>query len=233
MTLAALALALTVHATVTPAHTAQLVPVSVAISVVNRGHAAQTLEFPSADLFDVQVRDKDGKVVFDSNRGYKPIEVHRKLYVPIGTSRVAAFVWNALGDDRHAPAPGTYDVHVEMQSTSEHLVADVPLVLDPPATVSAAVAIKAKTEITIAGDAVREGGVTYLQDETGKIALSGPLSLHPEGSFVVRGIPDDSLGKRRMIIDRSAPAAGNLQPEATPTPLPSPTGAQPTPRRSG
>src|SRR5690242_15535390 len=122
--LAALAITLTLHATVSPSRTPQLVPVTVGISLVNRSRAPQTLEFPTADIFFIEVRDPSGKAIFDSRTGHKPIDVHRKFIAMLGTTRVAAFVWNGLSDATHAPLPGTYDVHVEMKSTTTHLVAD-------------------------------------------------------------------------------------------------------------
>ena len=232
MTLAALALSLTLQATVSPARTPQLVPVTVGITLVNRGRAFETLEFPTAEIFFIEVRDSAGKAIFDSRAGHKPIEVHRKFVAPIGTTRVAAFVWNGLGDQMHAPLPGTYDVHVEMQSTTTHLVADVPLTIEAPMPISAALESKGKTEMTFAGEPSREGGVLYIGDSTGKIALSRALGLRPQGTFVVRGVPQDFLGRRTLFIDRFAAAADNLAPEATPTPQPSPTPTLPSPRRS-
>ena len=232
MTLAALAMSLTLHATVSPARSPQLVPVTVGITLVNRGRALETLEFPTADIFFIEVRDSTGKAIFDSRTGHKPIEVHRKLVAPVGTTRVAAFVWNGLGDQTHAPLPGTYDVHVEMQSTTTRLVADVPLTIDPPMPISAALESKGKTEMTFAGEPSRENGVLYIGDTSGKIALSRALGLRPQGTFVVRGVPQDFLGRRTLLIDRFAAAADNLAPEATPTPRPSPTPTLPAPRRS-
>lgn len=232
MTLAALAMSLALHATVSPARTPQLVPVTIGITLVNRGRALETLEFPTTDIFEIEVRDSTGKAVFDSRSGHKPIDIHRKFVAPIGTTRVAAFVWNGLGDQMHAPLPGTYDVHVEMQSTTARLVADVPLTIDAPMPISAALESKGKTELTIAGEPSRENGVIYISDSTGKIALSRALGLRPQGTFVVRGTPQDFLGRRTLLIDRFAAAADNLEPEATPTPQPSPTPILPAPHRS-
>jgi hypothetical protein len=229
----AMVMALMLHATVVPARAAQLVPITVAISLVNRGRTPQTLEFPTADLFSVEVRDTSGKVIFDSLSGHKPIDVHRKLFVPIGTTRVAAFVWNGLSNEMRALAPGSYDVRVEMQSTSADLVADLPLTIDAPVPILSAIESNTKAETTVVGQPSRENGVIYLQDSTGKIALSRALGLHPQGDFVVRGTPTDMLGRRTLVIDRFAPAANNLAPEATPTPPPSPSPTPPIPRRSG
>ncbi|MGH7661345.1 MAG: hypothetical protein ACRENA_10585 [Vulcanimicrobiaceae bacterium] len=233
MMLAAVAMTLTLHATVSPERTPQLIPVTVGISLVNRSRSQRTLEFPTAETFFIQVRDPSGKAIFDSRTGHKPIDVHGKFVALIGTTRVAAFVWNGLSDSMHAPLPGTYDVHVEMQSTSEHLVADAPLSIEPPLPVSAAVDSKGKTEMTIAGEPSRENGILYIGDSTGKIALSRALGLRPQGTFVVRGTPQDFLGRRTIFIDRFAPGGDNLESEATPTPQPSPAPTLPSPRRSG
>lgn len=233
MTLAALAMSLTLQVTVLPARTPQLLPVTVGMSLVNRTRAQETLEFPTADIFFIEIRDSNGKTVFDSRSGHKPIDVHRKFLAPIGTTRVAAFVWNGLDDRLHAPLPGTYDVHVEMRSTTTRLVADVPLTIDGPVPISTALESKGKTEMTVAGEPLREDGVLYLADSTGKIALSRALGLRPQGTFIARGTPQDFLGRRTLFIDRFAAAANNLAPEATPTPQPSPTPTLPIPRRSG
>ena len=229
----ALASPISMHATLTPQKAAGLEPVTVAISLQNHSRLATTLEFPTADLFFVQIRDAKGEVLFDSRSGHKPIEVHRKLFVPIGMSTVADFIWNGLDDQQHALLPGNYVVHVEMGSVTAHLTADLPFVLEAPAGIATVLSSKPRQPVTVSGAAMREGGVTYLQDDTGRIAISTPLGLHPQGDYVVRGIFGDLPGGQGLRVSRFAPAAGNLAPEATPTPLPSPTPTLPVPHRSG
>jgi hypothetical protein len=109
----------------------------------------------------------------------------------------------------------------------------LPLTIDAPVPISSAIESNTKAETTVVGQPSRENGVIYLQDSTGKIALSRALGLHPQGDFVVRGTPMDMLGRRTLVIDRFAPAANNLAPEATPIPQPSPSPTPPIPRRSG
>lgn len=228
----AAALALTLNATISPARTALLVPVTVAVSVTNRSRDPVTLEFPSPDLFFVQVRDAHGAIVFDSRTGHKPIPEHRKMLFPVGRMKIESFDWSALSDERRAVAPGQYVVHVEMQSVSQTLTADLPLTLDAPQTIAAILAAPSPAQATIAGAPEREGGTTYLRDDTGRVALSLPLGLRPQGTFVARGILQTVLDQRRFVISRFAAAADNTEPEATPIPRQPPTPAPTGPPRS-
>lgn len=236
MSLVAVALALALHASLSPTRAAPLESVAVAISLTNRGRAPVTMEFPDTDLFSIQVRDAHGRVVFDSRSGHKPIQVHRKFYVPVGTTQVAIFDWNGLTDERHTPqVPGDYVVHVEMQSLTETLVADLPLTLLAPQPISSILTSKPPGVVTLAGKVQRDAGVTWIRDASGSIPVSNPLGLHPQGSFVVRGAlgmvaPDERPG---FVITRFAPAADNLDPQATPTPTPLPSPTPTVPRRSG
>jgi hypothetical protein len=237
VSLAALALAaqasLVLHASVAPARAQQLVPITIGISVTNSSRAPVRLEFPTPDLFSVQVRDAHGDVIFDSRSGHKPIPVHRTMLFPVGRTNLAVFEWNGLSDARRAPeAPGRYVVHVEMDGVQTTLAADQPLVLEAPTPISSVLAAPPSLPVTIAGRPWREGAITYLGDDSASVALSGPLGIRPAGRFVVRGSVQPAGDRRTFLIDRFAPAAENAAPEATPTPLASATPASSSPNRS-
>lgn len=223
MIAAAAVMALALHATAVPSRAAPLVPVSIGITLTNRARAPVTLDFPTPDVFWLQIRDAHGKAVFDSRTGHKPIPVHHAMPVPVGTTRIAIFEWNGLGDDRNVPVvPGEYVAHVEVQGTTVHLVADIPIVLEAPQTIAAVLAAKSKNEVTIAGTVERVAGRTYVADASGKIRISAPLGLRPQGDYVVRGTLGTIVGdeKPALLVSRYAPAAGNLEPEGSPTPPP-------------
>jgi len=228
-------MALALHAAVSPSRAAPLIPVSIGITLTNRARTPVTMDFPTPDLFWLQVRDSGGKAIFDSRTGHKAIEVHRKFPLAVGTTRIAIFEWNGLTDDRTAPqVPGQYTVHVEVQSTTSHLVADLPLVLEAPQPISSVLGAKPNAQVTIEGTAERDGGRTYIVDNSGKIRISSPLGLRPQGEFVVRGTLGTMPGDDRpaLLVSRYAPAAGNLEPEGTPTPPPLPSPNPTATRRS-
>jgi hypothetical protein len=234
--LLALALAtpppLSLSISVSPPHAPLLTAVSVIMTVTNRSRSPITLEFPTPDVFFIQVTDGHGKVFFDSRTGHEPIPVHHKMLFAIGRTKVAQYDWNGLSDDRHVlAAPGQYVIHVEMPAVSTTLNADVPFSVDAPQKINSLP--QTSTAITtIAGDAAPQPGVTYLSDDTGSIALSVPLGLRPQGGFVVRGSVQKIYGQRKFVVIRFAPAADNLEPEAAATPRVLLTPPLPIPPRS-
>jgi hypothetical protein len=210
---------LTMVVSVSPLHTASLVPVTISLSVTNRTRTPITLEFPSSDLFEVQILDSGGQVLFDSRTGHNPIDVHRKMVFPVGRTNIATYDWSGLTDDHHAlAAPAQYAVHVEMASSTATLSADVPLRLDAPQTIDSVLAAAKPALATISGTPEREGPITYLRDDTGRVAISIPLGIRPQGTFIARGIMQTVLNQRRFVIDRFAPASDNSDPEATTIP---------------
>ncbi|HTX03486.1 MAG TPA: BsuPI-related putative proteinase inhibitor [Candidatus Acidoferrales bacterium] len=219
---------LTLTVSASPLHAASLVPVTVSLSVTNRTRVPITLDFPSPDLFDIQIIDKGGQVLFDSRSGHNPIEVHRKMTFPVGRTSIATYAWSGLTDDHRAlAAPAQYTIHVEMASTSETLSTDVPLSLDAPQTIDSVVNAAKPVLSTISGTPERDGAITYLRDDTGRVAISAPLGIRPQGTFIVRGIMQTVLNQRKFVIDRFAPASDNSDPEATTIPR-----AMPLPARS-
>jgi len=213
---------------VTPLRTASLVPVTISLTVTNRTRTPITLEFPSPDLFQLQVLDSGGQVIFDSRTGHNPIDVRHKMIFPVGRTNIATYDWNGLSDDHHAlAAPGQYTIHVEMASTTATLATDVPFTLDAPQTIESVLAAAKPVEVTIAGTPEREGPMTYLRDDTGRVAVSVPLGIRPQGTFVARGIMQTVLNQRKFVIARFAPAYDNTDPEATTIPraMPVPVGS--------
>jgi hypothetical protein len=218
---------LTLTVSASPMHAASLVSVSVSLTVTNRTRAPITLEFPSPDLFDIQIHDTSGQVVFDSRTGHNPIDVHRKMIFPVGRTNIATYAWSGLTDDHRAlVAPAKYTIHVEMASTSTTLSADLPLALDAPQTIDSVLAAAKPALTTIAGTPEREGAITYLRDDTGRVAISAPLGIRPQGTFIARGIMQTVLNQRKFVIDRFAPASDNADPEATYIPRAMPLPAQ-------
>lgn len=209
--------AMSVNTAVAPSVAEPLMPVTISIAVTNRERSPVTLEFPSPDLFFVQVRDEHGKPIFDSRSGHKPIPVRRKMTFGTGTTRLAQFDWNGLSDDRHAVDGGKYVVHVEIPSETKTFSADIPLRVETPVPIASILTASPKPE-TIAGEPERSDTQTLLRDQTGAVALSGSLGMRPQGRFFVRGIMQTVDERRTFIIDRFAPAAENLVPAGTPTP---------------
>jgi hypothetical protein len=211
-------------ATLSPARVAPLVPVTIAVTLTSRDRQPVTLEFPTPDLFFVQVRDSKGKPFYDSRTGHKPIPIRRTSTFAPGTTRLASFDWNGLSDERRPPeAPATYLIHVEMQMTASTLVVDVPLIFEGPTTIAAVLAASKPAPATIAGTPEHEGATMFLRDATGRVALSRPLGILPQGRFLVRGQLERTADGTQFVIERSAPAAENLAPQGTPTPRASAT----------
>lgn len=217
-------LLLVLLATFAPAHVAPLAPVVIAVSLDNREKSPVVLDFPSPEMFFIEIRDAHGHAVFDTRTGHKPIPVTRSITFPRGVTRLASFTWDTLGDERRAlEVPGTYVVHVEMQTTTSTLVADAPLTIEPPATIASVLAAPSPAPQTIAGTPERHGPVMFLRDDSGEVALSRPLGMLPRGRFIVRGLLERNNDGTRFVIERFAPAAGNLDPQGTPTPRASAT----------
>ena len=218
---------LTMTVTASPAHAASLVPVAISLTVTNRTRTPITLEYPSPDLFEIQILDSGGQVLFDSRSGHNPIDVHRKMVFPVGRTNIATYDWSGLTDDHRAlAAPAQYTVHVEMASSTTTLATDVPLTLDAPQTIDSVLAAPKPAVTTISGTPEREGGITYLRDDTGRVAISVPLGIRPQGTFIARGIMQTVLNQRKFIVDRFAPASDNSDPEATTIPRAMPLPAQ-------
>ena len=188
--------------------TALLAPFTVAIALHNPTGRTVRLRFPTADLFRVDVL-RDETPVWSSVTGHKPIPITRQLDVPPGHLRLAQVIVDSTTDDRRAFAPGRYTVRVAMLGTNFGVIVEKAIAFDPPDTIAKALASKAGSVITIAGEPYVDGGTPRLRDATGTIRLSRALGLRTSGIFVVRGFMD-ALGDERVFdVGRSAPAFDN------------------------
>jgi hypothetical protein len=187
---------------------ALLAPFTVAIALHNTtGHVVR-LQFPTADLFRVDVL-RDDAPVWSSVTGHKPIPITRQLDVPPGNLRLAQVIVDSTTDDRRALAPGRYTVRVAMLGTNFGTIVDKPIAFDPPATVAQALASKPGTVITIAGIPFVDGVTPRVRDATGTMRLSRALGIRPTGTFIIRGFLDAQGDERVFDVGRSAPAFEN------------------------
>jgi hypothetical protein len=193
---------------------ALLAPFTVAIALHNQSGRVERLRFPTADLFRVDVL-RDDLPVWSSVTGHKPIPITRQLDVPPGMLRLAQVIVDSTTDDRRAYAPGRYTVRVAMLGTNFGVVVDKAVAFDPPDTIARALAARAGSVLTIAGEPYVDGNTPRLRDATGTIRLSRALGLRPAGTYVVRGFMDAVGDERVFDVGRSAPAFENA-----PTPAP-------------
>ncbi|HEV8022640.1 MAG TPA: hypothetical protein VGP41_15305 [Candidatus Lustribacter sp.] len=185
-----------------------LSPFVVAIALNNTTGNVVRLDFPTADLFRIDVI-RDDSPVWSSLTQHKPIPVNRQLDVPPGRTKLASMTIDGTTDDRRSYAPGKYIVRVAMLGTSFGMVVDKPIDFPPPLTVAEALRIKPGTVMTIAGDQISFGGGVFLRDATGSVHLSRSLGLRPTGTYVVRGFLDASGDDRIFDVGRFAPAFDN------------------------
>lgn len=193
---------------------ALLAPFVVSIALDNTTGKTVRLEFPTADLFRIDVI-RDGTPVWSSLAQHKPIPVNRQLDVPPGRTKLASMTIDGTTDDRRAYAPGKYIVRVAMLGTSFGAIVDEPIEFAAPIPIAEALQKKPGTVVTIAGDSISFGGNAFLRDASGNVRLSRALGLRPSGTFVVRGFLDASGDDRVFDVGRFAPAFDN-----PPTPAP-------------
>jgi hypothetical protein len=191
-----------------------LAPFVVSITMNNTTPRIVRLEFPTADLFRIDVI-RDDSPVWSSLFGHKPIPINRQLDVPPGRTRLASMTVDGTTNDRRAYAPGKYIVRVAMLGTTFGMVVDKQIEFSPPAQIAEAVRAKPGTVVTVAGDQVALGGTVSLRDGSGSVKLSRSLGLRPTGTYVVRGFLDASGDDRIFDVGRFAPAFDN-----PPTPAP-------------
>jgi len=191
-----------------------LAPFVVAIALNNTTGKIVRLDFPTADLFRIDVI-RDDSPVWSSLTQHKPIPVNRQLDVPPGTTKLASMTIDSTTDDRRAYAPGKYTVRVAMLGTSFGMIVDKQIDFAPPLSVADALREKPGTVVTLAGAQISFGGAVYLRDATGSVHLSRGLGLHPTGTYIVRGFLDAAGDDRVFDVGRFAPAFDN-----PPTPPP-------------
>lgn len=185
-----------------------LAPFVVAIALDNTTGKVARLDFPTADLFRIDVL-RDDTPVWSSLTMHKPIPVNRQLDVPPGITKLASMTIDGTTDDRRAYAPGKYVVRVAMLGTSFGAIVDKPIEFAAPLSIGDALHEKPGTVVTVAGEQISFGGGAYLRDATGSVHLSRSLGLHPTGTYVVRGFLDAYGDDRVFDVGRFAPAFDN------------------------
>jgi hypothetical protein len=185
-----------------------LAPFVVAIALNNTTSKIVRLDFPTADLFRIDVI-RDDSPVWSSLTLHKPIPVNRQLDVPPGRTKLASMTIDGTTDEKRCYAPGKYVVRVAMLGTSFGMVVDKPLAFAQPSPVDDALRDKPGTVLTIAGAQTVLGGIVSLHDASGSVKLSRSLGLHPTGMYVVRGFLDASGDDRIFDVGRFAPAFDN------------------------
>ena len=188
---------------------ALLAPFTVAIAVHNSSAQIVALDFPTADIYRIDVR-RDGQTVWSTATGHKPLLIARRVDVSPGLTRLASQIVDGTTDDRRAYAPGPYVVHIELLGTTLTTALDKTVVFDPPISIAEARGTSGGTVVTIAGVPRAEVGIFELRDATGSLRLSRPLGLRPAGSYVVRGYLDAVGNDVQFAVGRFAPAFDNL-----------------------
>jgi hypothetical protein len=185
-----------------------LAPFVVTIALNNMTAHVMRLDFPTADLFRIDVIHDDSPV-WSSLTQHKPIPVNRQLDVPPGRTRLASMTIDGTTDDRRAYAPGKYIVRVAMLGTSFGAIVDKPIDFAPPAPIGELLRAKPGIVMTIAGEQTTLGGIVSLRDASGSVRMSRSLGLRPAGLFVVRGFLDAAGDDRIFDVGRFAPAFDN------------------------
>lgn len=194
-----------------------LAPFTVTIAVRNSTQRSVLLDFPTADMYRIDVRNDEG-IVWSTATGHKPLLIARRIEIAPGLTRLASQIVDGTTDDRRAYAPGQYIVHVAMLGTTLTTSVDRHIAFNPPRSIADARKTAGGTVVTIAGIPRAEVGVFELRDATGSLRLSRPLGLHPTGTYVVRGYLDAVGDDVEFAVGRFAPAYDNL---SEPRPKPS------------
>ena len=192
-----------------------LAPFTVAITVNNTTTGVVRLDFPTADLFRIDVL-RDDVPIWSSLSGHKPIPVNRQIDVPPGRLKLASMTIDGTTDEHRCYAPGRYTVRVAMLGATFGMMVDKQIDFVPPAPIGDVASLKPGTVVTIAGQQTVLGGVAQLHDASGTVRMSRSLGIRPVGVYVVRGFLDANGDDRIFDIGRFAPAYDN-----TPSPTPS------------
>jgi len=193
---------------------ALLCPFTVTIALHNATGRLVRLQFPTADLFRVDIV-RDDNPLWSSVTGHKPIPITRQLDVSPGLLRLGQVVVDATTDDHRSLAAGTSTVRVAMLGTNFGTVIDTPITFEQPAPIASVLAGKPSVVRTIAGEAYLDGAYPRLNDTSGSIRLSRTLGIRPGVKYVVRGFLDAVGDERVFDVGRSAPA---FESAATPAP---------------
>ena len=193
---------------------ALLAPFVVGIALRNSARRIIRLEFPTADLFRIDVI-KDDAPIWSSLTGHKPIPINRQIDVPPGLTKLAYMTVDGTTDDHRAFKSGHYIVRVAMLG-SFGAVIDRDIDFAPPLSIAEALRLRPGQVMTIAGEPLIDEGYAYLKDASGRMRLSRSLGIRPTGIFVVRGFLDAFGDERVFDVGRFAPAYENTP--ATPSP---------------
>jgi hypothetical protein len=186
-----------------------LAPFSVTIAVRNPTQHSVALDFPTADMYRIDIR-RDEQTVWSTATGHKPLLIARRVDIAPGLTRLASQIIDGTTDDRRAYAPGQYIVHVAMLATTLTTSIDRRIAFNAPTSIADARKTAGGTVVTIAGVARTEVGVFELRDATGSLRLSRPLGLHPTGTYVVRGYLDAVGDDVQFAVGRFAPTFDNI-----------------------
>jgi len=197
---------------VTPAAPDLLASFTVAIALRNSAHAMLPLDFPTTELYRIEVLH-DGVPVWTSEHG-KPLRIARRIEIPPGRLPLVFYDVDSLTADRHAFAPGAYLVRVTMLGATLTSTYEQTVTFAPPLTIAQALA--SNGSVTVAGTPGIERGTPVLTDASGTLPLSRALGRHPEGIFLVRGALDRSGATPVFTVSRFAPAASTM-PAAQPS----------------
>ncbi|MFN2459621.1 MAG: BsuPI-related putative proteinase inhibitor [Candidatus Velthaea sp.] len=193
-----------------------LAPFTVSIALHNATQRIVPLDFPTAELYRIDVQHED-RTVWSTATGHKPIQIARRLQVPPGTTRLVSQIVDGTTDDRRAYEPGRYVVRVAMLGSSLSTTLERALDFAPPLRIADALKTKTGTVVTIAGVPAGETGAALLKDDTGSLKLSRPLGVRPTGKYVVRGYLDALGNDMQFDVGRFAPAFDNVL-QARPAP---------------
>ena len=193
---------------------ALLTPFTVTIALHNATGRLVRLQFPTADLFRIDIV-RDDNPLWSSVTGHKPIPITRQLDVSPGLLRLGQVVVDATTDDRRSLPAGTSTVRVAMLGTNFGTVIDTPIAFEQPANIADVLAGKPSVVRTIAGEAYLDGAYPRLSDASGSIRLSHSLGIRPGAKYVVRGFVDAVADERVFDVGRSAPT---FESAATPAP---------------
>ena len=200
--------AIAVEVSVTRDAAELLAPFVVGISLTNTTGRNMRLNFPTADLFRIDVFHNDTPV-WSSLSGHKPIPVNRQIDVPPGRTKLASMTIDSTTDDRRAYEPGKYIVRVAMLGTSFGAIVDKELHFATPISIAEMMRLKPGTVVSLSGEQLAVNGNAVLRDASGSVRLNRALALRTSGTYVVRGFLDASGDDRIFDIGRFAPAFDN------------------------
>jgi hypothetical protein len=186
-----------------------LAPFSVTIALRNPTARIVGLDFPTADIYRIDVR-RDDQTVWSTATGHKPLQVARRVDVVPGLTRLASQIIDGTTDDRRAYAPGNYVVRVALLGSELNTSLTQTITFPPPIPIADARRTTGGTVVTIAGVPRNDAGVSELSDASGSLRLSRPLGLHPTGAYVVRGYLDALGDDVQFAVGRFAPAYDNV-----------------------